>query len=81
MEFRGNGGSGNHYEEINIGTIDKVHINGRVIRNVRGSITIINGKLLVNGKSVEEYDEAVKDENDTVLLSATSTTNKVMEKV
>jgi DNA polymerase/3'-5' exonuclease PolX len=43
-------------------TIRNIHVNGRVIHNIKGDVTIVNGKMLVNGKPLEEYDEAIKDE-------------------
>ena len=41
---------------------NNIHVNERVVRNVKGNISIVNGKVLVNGKSINEFEEVTKDE-------------------
>ena len=62
MSFNIKNNYGINMENVKIGSIRNIHVNGRVIRNVKGDITIVNGKMLVNGNPIEEYDEATKDE-------------------
>lgn len=43
---------------INISSISNCIINGRVYKNISGVITFENGRMLVNGKPIEDWSES-----------------------